>query len=244
MDYLRDKPYIEMASVTHQVLISGLTPSDPFFANVLLLAGFNGSNGATTYTAETGQVLTISGASTLSSTQVKFGTTSFACANTTTGVFPASANWDLSATNNTPFTIEWWQYIPDLVHTINTFQTGYNTNGFLIRCGDTTTMSLFWIDDASGSDSLTQASAGFLATQWQACCIEKNTSGAFNFYIDGTRVKTSTPANSTFKTSAFPLQIGPSISGLTGYMDELRISNIARYNAASYTVQTVPFPRS
>ena len=193
----------------------------------------------------TGQVFTIAGASKLSSTQAKFGATSFLCSNTISGAFPASANWDLSANNSDQFTVEWWQYIPDTAHTVDALLIGYNANGFLMRTGDTTTMSLYWIDNSSGSDSRLKASAGFTANTWQAICYEKNSSGALNFYIDGTRVDTSTPADSTFKTTSGALHVGPSASGIDCYMDELRITKgVARYDAASYTVATAPFPRS
>lgn len=218
---------------------------DPFFANVLLLAGFNGNNHDLAYTAETGQIATIASASELSTTQAKFWNTSFACVNTTTLSFPASPTWDLSPTNNTPFTIEWWQWLPDLIHTVNTLQTGYNADGFLIRAADVTTFGYFWIDAASGSDSYQQTLMGLTATQWDAVCLEKNTSGVIRLYTNGVMKKKATPADSTIKTSTSALFVGPSMSGATGYMNELRITAAARYdNDGGYAVQTEPFPRS
>lgn len=56
-----------------------------------------------------------------------------------------------------------------------------------------------------------------------------------NLYVDGTRVATSASANTNVNNTD-PLGIaGNGVDGLVGYIDDLRVSNVARYTGASFT---------
>lgn len=76
----------------------------------LILSHFNGTNGQTYDTAETGQVLTFSGAAELGSGQVKFGSTSFHNNGTSGSVasIPTAKFLDLVGND---FTIDCWVYL-------------------------------------------------------------------------------------------------------------------------------------
>jgi hypothetical protein len=227
--------------------VSGET--DPFFANVVLLAGFNGPDDAQSYTAETGQVLEITGSTVLDNTQVKYGTTSHKVFAGVISVFPSSSDWTLHPTDADEFCMEWYQYLPTLTTTDVPLQCGWNITGFMVR-SNITTMEYFWMDQSTVSRSIVKPNAGFTANQWDEICIEKNSSRLLRFYINGTMVHSETmtagQGGMTDTTSAggWPLRIGLTDSG--GWLDELRITKgVTRYNSdGGYAPHTAPFPRS
>lgn len=230
---------------------SGGGPADPFFSNVVLLAGFEGADEATEYTAETGQVLTFNGASPshLDTARVKFGDTSFRSGNASNiATFPANATWDLAAGDSDPYTIEWWLNLENLTDTVGMFHTGWSTNGFFCRF-DTISFEFYWIDQGSGSRSRIKDATGILAADtWQHIVIEKNASNKLRFYVDGAMIDSVTLGAGTggMLTSSSTLKIGPYGAGATlHWMDECRITKgVARYDSDSgYTVPNKAFPR-
>ena len=221
--------------------------SDPFFLDVLLLAGFNGLDGAVSYTAETGQVASFASNARLDTEEVAFGTAALRSANSTDFVtFPNSTNWDLAASDTDEYTIEWTQYLSNLATTVPVLQTGFNVDGFLIRA-DTTTLEMHWNDTSGTSRLVSKALAGFIAGVPQEICVEKNASNVMRFYIDGVMVhKATIPAGQGgMEPTLSDLRVGASGPALLAYTDEVRITGVARYDDdAGYTPTGTEFPRS
>ncbi len=121
------RPPYEDPNNTPQPLLTG----SPAF--IAVQCNFDGLDGATAYTSEDAgsRIATFVGASTLSDTQVRFGTTSLeSFATTTTGVtFPVDS--ELGA-GTKDFTAECWGYLKALPSLDGTFTEGYYMCGMWV----------------------------------------------------------------------------------------------------------------
>ena len=103
-------------------------------------------------------------------------------------------------------------------------------------------LGYFWAG-AGSSGNVVQTTQTISTNTWQhiALCRESNT---WNTYYNGTRVDTRTISN-TLHSSTEPIYIGSyfgtSGNEIQGYIDELRVSKVARYTGTSFTVPTTPF---
>lgn len=77
---------------------------------------------------------------------------------------------------------------------------------------------------------------------WTAIAVSRQGS-TLRLYVNGSLVSSATFGTDLTQTTGTGTYIGSSIgnSPYTGYIDEVRISTIARYTGASYTVATAPF---
>src|SRR5215831_10433940 len=99
--------------------VSGAVACDPYFGNVVLLMGYEGTNGSTGAPGMTDEspaahgTALVSGAQ-ISTAQEKFGTSSLFPGVTGYIDFPTSNDWYLSSANSSQFTIEMWIYVTNL----------------------------------------------------------------------------------------------------------------------------------
>ena len=186
--------------------------------------------------------ITPSGNARISTTQAKFGTGSYT-SNSLAGfvrVTPFS-NFAFGTRN---FTIEFWYYPTSITTSVTVMgfrpqstEGAYPT--ILASFGTTGTIALY----SSGSNRLVTAVNALTINQWNSVALVRN-SGNTRIYING---------NQSGNTLADPVnyQSGSCIIGandfqqtgsfpVTGFLDEIRISNIARYTA-NYTPATQQF---
>ena len=103
-------------------------------------------------------------------------------------------------------------------------------------------LGYFWASSGASGNAV-QTTQAISTGSWKhvALCREGNT---WNTYYDGTRVDTRTLAV-TLHASTEPVYIGSYFgtanNEINGYIDELRVSDSARYTGTSYTVPTEPF---
>jgi hypothetical protein len=168
-----------------------------------------------------------------STTQVKIGTAS--------AYFPSGSAY--LTTNNTSigtavgsgnFTIEFWLYSPDGPDYVWAWVNASN-DIYEIR-----TRSGGTVDWRNGATNLLTTSSTVTYNAWTNIAIVKN-SGTMKIYINGTADAT-TYADSNNYTGYNNIRIGQGSGGFNtnGYIDELRISNIARYTS-NYTPATTAF---
>jgi hypothetical protein len=148
------------------------------------------------------------------------------------------------ATNNLDFgtddfTIEWWQYLPTLTNNYNAvdLRNGSNGSKILLYSNPTNSWKL-WVNSAVRIDSGSVLSAN----TWQHICLCRE-SGNTRLYVDGTQAG-STYADSTNYQHEELYIFYNSLSSAydaQGYIDEFRISDVARYSGASFTVPTAAF---
>jgi hypothetical protein len=236
---------------------SGVT-SDPNFSNVVLLLGFNGTDGATTTSDESsaGHTMTFVGNAQLDTAQKKFGTASALFDGTGDYITtPDSADWDLSDSNSDQFTVETF-FRPNSVAAGTRSLVGqYKSTGSqlawaLRQSANAVTFSM----STSGSGATTTLSYtvsgdALVAGTWYHVAVDKDATGKVRLYLDGVMKASSTPANSNIFNSTAVLTIGADDGGsnaYNGWLDEIRITKgVARYGSdTSFTPPTAAFPRS
>lgn len=245
-------------------------PTDPHFANVKLLCGFDGVDGATSYTEESAaaRTATFVANAQLDTAFQKFGTASLLLDGTGDGLtFPASADFRLGSA---PFTIECWG------------RFGAVPGGSAVRClvslwDQTNQMSwsVNYSRGAGGTSHVLRMSASTngtsatapLSVPWNPntgpstpvqyhLVIDRDTSGVMRAYQDGVFLGKAT-FTSTFHPSTSNLCIGGLLtsgaitSGFewNGGIDEVRLTpGISRYGDVygdtGFTAPSSAFPRS
>lgn len=238
-----------MASVSSG---GGGGPSDPDFSSVVLLLGFEGTNGSTGSPGLDDESLSAHGTlaggganSNISTTQSKFGVSSLHL--TGNAVFYSdSADWNLGSGH---FTIELFVYpgtVSGVQFLIGQWQSVPSLGWELYMSSD----KLAWNTSTTGSDNNSDitGSTSIVANAWQHVCIDYDGS-KYRVYVQGV-MNGSFATPRTLFDSPLNLTIGASQNGSflfnPGFIDEVRITKgIARYATdGSFAVPTAPFPRS
>ena len=154
------------------------------------------------------------------------------------------------------FTIECWIYMNSFPASINPGfgnQDGGGTNYWSF--GPITSGALEFYHWAPGTNYFTTNTGVLTANTWHAVSAVFTTSGSnttASMYIDGTRVNIrlnnagafASTASTTGGVVSTGTVFGAGIYGagkLNGYIDNIRVSNVARYSGSSYTVATTGF---
>ena len=224
---------------------------DPYFGNVVLLMGYEGTNGATTGPGVTDESPAAHGAATLLGAGVsintgtfKFGTSSLATGNARTQ-YADSNDWNLGGGQ---FTVEFWANFLNPISTteflIGQWQSAGNL-GWEIWANNS---QLAWSTSTTGSDNNADitASTTLSINTWYHVCVDFDGS-KYRLYQNGVMVGSFATPRTIFNSSLH-LTIGSNDVGgffFSGFMDELRITKgVARYASdAGFAVPTAAFPR-
>jgi hypothetical protein len=229
--------------------LGGMAVADPYFANVVLLCGFDGIDGATSTTDEaTGKAITFVGNAQLDTAQSKFGLSSLLLDGNGDGLSLAdSADFDLGADQ---FTIEAFARFASISGDqciISQWPTGSLAWSFRRN----STGTLVFLYSTTGSDSPTAVSSSWTPTtgQWYHLAVDRDASNKFRLYIEGVMVASGTVSATIFNsTGAVNIGANNAVSGryFNGWLDEVRITKgVARYASDSgFTVPAAAFPRS
>ncbi|MET3521468.1 LamG domain-containing protein [Mesorhizobium abyssinicae] len=230
---------------------------DPYFANVKLLLGFEGTNGATTTTDESPAAhssITFNGNAQIDTSQKPFGTSS--CLFDGTGDYVSiadSADWDLSDANSDEFTLEFWIRPHANVGNQRVMGQAPSSGNWSWDVNSTWSSgngSVQFRFTSNGSTATTVGSAtqNLPLDTWHYIAVSKNSSGKIRIWRNGTLDGSATPADSSFFNSTGTLDIGRNFAtaNLNGNIKELRITKgVCRYDTdGSITVPTGAFPRS
>jgi len=216
--------------------------------NTLLLMHFDGTNGSTSFVDVFGGFTStnINGVS-ISTAQYEFGGASIyvpAAGNSLVGTISANG----VNIGSGDFTVEFWAYpisfgIATNYPYVVSITDGSSTIGLQYNSGAGTSSVQGQISISGAYTNTTNTALTLNA--WNPIALVRK-SGNFSFYLNGNIVGSSVFAPASVLTaSPVLLQIGgfnPSGAAFTGYVDELRISSIARYTT-NYT-PTGPFPNS
>lgn len=219
--------------------------SDPYFNTVVNLSHFDGTNGQTgtlTNSCPRGNTIATSGGQ-LSTTLVKFGTTSLLRTSGTPGTSAAgsSSHADYQFGTN-DFTIEFWFQIPTLAQ-VNIFDmrnagSGVNPVIYLELDGR--------IKYFSTSDRITGVAGTIVAGTLQSIAYSR-VGGTGRLFVGGNQVGSNFSDSTNYNATAKIIMGSANANPISGVWDELRISNglygggAGRY-AANYTVATQAFP--
>lgn len=233
-----------------------ITPpaTDPFFSNVKLLMGFEGSDGSTAFVDESASphTLTANGNAQIDTAKFKFGGSS--------GLFDGTSDYitfprtDFVLGSN-QFTCECWVWF-------NALPTGSNA-GDIFMCHNTFASrgwrfgrsdgggEIYFVSSSNGSTDavLTVSSgAGITTGQWYFVAVDRDASNNLRLYLNGAMLVKQTDATNFFNSGA-SASIGgqpDNLRSLDGWLDEVRITvGVARYASdAGFVVPTEAFPRS
>jgi len=186
--------------------------------------------------------LTANGAAFIDTAQAKFGNRSLNVIGSGASVKTASSpDFNFGAGQ---FTFEAWVYW--------TAHTGTAIEAFQSQWGTSGTTNSWWLGMLSGTlelnvtpdgSTMTTVGAAYTPTlnTWTHIAADRDASNVVRVYANGVVIASSTVAM-TLYASAESVYAGSDVSGykLTGYMDELRVSNTARYGGA-FTPPTSAF---
>jgi hypothetical protein len=188
---------------------------------------------------DTGRTWTSNGNGVLTTGQVAMGSKSYN--SSTTGNLSVAS--DATMVLGSAMTVEFWLYRTAALGdtTILSSKTANTTTG-QTSIGQQSDKGLgIYLTDGSGWKTLAPAAA-FTLNKWQHCAVVY-ANGVYTGYIGGVAQGTLTSAL-TFGLSGSTWTIGGNqyntASQFPGYIDELRVSNIARYTA-NFTPPSAPF---
>lgn len=234
-------------------------PTDPHFANTVLLLSGDGTNGSTTFTDESFAArgnATAQGDAQVDTSLKKFGTGAIRLDGSVDNlIYADSADWNLSG----DFTLDMWVAVSGLsggVGSENVFISHWradtNLRSWLLRYrGDLGTDTLQFLGSSNGVASDLDVSGNWTPTANQFYLLSVDRSGnVFRTYVDGVMLAKVTQTITLFDSST-SLRIGSRFqTGETaftrGSLDEIRLTKgVARYASDSgFTVPTAAYPRS
>ena len=229
-----------LATKVRQTEVSGDT--DPNFANVSLLLHMDGTNGSTTFTDKSNNALTVtaSGNAQISTTQSKFGGSS---------AYFDGNDYATLPTNNVlafpgAFTVEFWirlDSIPSSPARVILY-TGDSSGSYILRLESST--GYIFSEQNFFSTNLAKTNVGLTANTWQHVAVCRDSSNVMRTFIDGSQYGNQT-VSANFSSSGGAIFASTSgTQGLTGYIDDLRITKgVARYTA-NFTAPASAFPDS
>ena len=217
--------------------------------NTVLLVHANGTDATTFFEDDNGAGrspvgIAANGNALISTTQSKFGGSS-AYFDGTGDYLLVSANTALADLMNGDFTIEFWMYSPETGidgtygdAIIGIENGGSGSNGWLVRTYGT---KLQWVFDGQGGYDV--ATFNPSANTWHHIAFVRSGT-TLKCYTDGTERTVTSYSDRKSNSGTYNLRIGKVYNSLNddyiGYLDEVRISNTARYNAA-FTAPITPF---
>lgn len=228
----------------------GIASTDTNFVSVVLLAGWEGANGATTYSEEkNARAVTFASGARISTAQFKFGASCFDY-NGGNCVLADNIDWKLSNANSDQFCIEMWlrstTATPGAAAIIGQ-DFGAGDHAFYLATTATNELE-FQADPIQTNYVQFAVTSGvtWAANTWYHIAVTKDATGNVRIFKDGVMMGSNTPANSIISNSAAQLNFGARLplTPWPGFMDETRITKGAARYTANFTPPTVAFPRS
>lgn len=176
----------------------------------------------------------------ISTAQFKFGSSSLDGGTSSYANVSPVTNFVFGTGN---FTIEFWYYTPTPNSQVGIL--GFrpqSTNGNYISLVGGFPSSGNIITLYANGTKLSTAANSIVANTWTSVALVRN-SGNTRFYINGTQSGTTYVDSTNYLASRLILasdDFGAGGSPILGYIDELRISNVARYTG-NYTPSNQPF---
>lgn len=235
---------------------SSAPATDPHFANVTLLAHFDGTNGSTTFTdnGPLAQTLTANGNAQISTAQSKFGGASLGLDGT--GDFVTSS-YASSPIGTGDFTVEFWVR-PNVMfgvdyNVLSIMNATTSTNAFIgndSAFGDGTNMRFAIRNDAQTTNLDIRSAVnriGDETTFYHVACVADGSTG--RLYING--VQEASGSITGTRTATFTnLNLGrlhaSATRYLNGHLDDVRITKgVCRYpSGTTFSPPSAAFPNS
>ena len=226
-------------------------------SNAKLVLHFDGSNGGTTFTdsSSTGHSVTANGNANTTTAQKKFGTTSVLFDGTGDYLsVPNHNDWDIMSSASSEFTIDCWVrlVVNSGMHAICAIgsTSSYHWSLAINRSSNTIEFARYDAATSPTSSSIVFSSSGITADTWFHVALIKGwggSAGSIACCVDGTQIGSVTTGDTWYQPTSMSgdLTVGRHAYNYTawdfwGYMDELRISNTARWTS-NFTPPTTAY---
>lgn len=222
-------------------------PADPDYASVSCLLHFDGANGSTSVidSGPLAHTFTTAGTAALSTTQAKWGPSSF---NSGNGNARTSASMASFQFGSGAFTCEAWIY-PTATPTTALVIAGYWRTGALswyFGLDNNRKVVLYWSTNGT-SGTFPVSSAAVTLNTWTHVAAVRS-SNTLYLFVNGGTPTTSVMSGTLASPASTPLSVGADSSAgngaqqFVGYIEDLRITKgVARYTS-SFSVPTSAFP--
>lgn len=235
-----------LSAASQQALMGygGAAPAtDPDFANVTFLCHCEGAPTGTTFTEVTGKTITQSNAST-ETAAAKYGSTGASLAGSSYLFTDHHSSLDLTTGD---FTIEFWANTATTsgVRTWIAKQTGTGVYPFQLA-QNVTTDKLTWrgFNTSVGLFMTITGTTTLVTGTWYHVAMTRNGT-TFTLWLNGASEGTATSSDALYTNASDGLFFGNNgagSSGLSGYMDDIRITKgVCRYTAP-FTPPAAQFP--
>lgn len=212
----------------------GVTPTDPYWNDVLLYLPMNGSDGSTTFTdvSSSTRPVTVSGNARISTVQSKYGSAA--------GFFDGGADYltvNALTLDAADFTIECWVCPNEITQAAILNQGDADVSGNWCLAVFPPGSVVFYADNFPRLASTLTMAVG----QWQHIALTRS-GNTYRLFVDGAIQDTQ---NYSFNHTGAPFKVGNGYGGIStfvGYIDEVRVTKgVARYTA-NFTPPTQAFP--
>lgn len=222
-----------MTTRGHHGLLMAAGGGDPYFANVVSLLHFDGTNGSTTFTDVTGKTWTPAGNAQISTAQSQFGGASGLFDGSGDDISTGSASdWDFGTGD---FTIELFARFSNT----GTNRVLFSRAGGWSLFGSNASMVVY-----NGGSALITVTSAITTNVWDFWTVQR-ASGTVTLWKNGVQIG-SAAGGSNLGAEAFYIgRYGPTATSyFNGYIDEFRATKgVARY-AGTFTPPASPFPDS
>ena len=156
------------------------------------------------------------------------------------------SDWDFGSGD---FTIDFWArftYIKAYAIFLACMPMATGASGWVLRMNNLNGLRLDYSDGAVKNKAVTGYYEHPVNNSWDHLAVTKSGTD-LRFYVNGTQIGTTQTLTETISASAENLVIGGGATGsypqfkFGGYLDEIRISNVARWTGTSFTVPTAPY---
>ncbi len=212
---------------------------DASFANVSLLLHMDGADNSTTFldSSQPPKIVTAAGGAKVSTAQSKFGGASLLLNGTSDYVSSGATKYSDFAFGTGDFTIEFW---------VRASSIGSDQTVVCLRDAATAAGNMVRITPAgkigfSNGAAWRESSGSIAANTWYHVAVTR-ASGTLRIFVDG--VQSFSGSDTTNFSGNRPINIGRRDDGngyFGGHIDDVRVSNIARYTA-NFTVPAEAFP--
>jgi hypothetical protein len=219
---------------------------DPYWVNYSSLLHFDGANGSTTFTDQSGKVWTRGGNTVISTAISKFGGAS--------AFFDGSGDYIDTPDNddfefgNGDFTIEAWVYMTIIAgdyRMIVTKDSTVSTRGFLFLCNPVTQGGAFQLYFQDGvTQYLILSTTIPVVNTWYHVAVARQSSSV-RMFVNGVLEATIACGTATLNPTTHVVRIGKTANNtgnFAGYIDEVRITKGQAIYTANFTPQTSAHP--
>ena len=224
-----------------------VTGGDPYYSAVSLLLPMDGTNGSTTFTDSSLNAATVTavGNAQISTTQSKYGGASGAFDGT--GDYLSIPDSSAPVLGSSDWTIEAWIYV-SVAKNFNCFYAKRQPGGYGLAVQVDGSNNLTISASTTGSSWVLAGSSlggGYTAGSWIHVAVVRS-GNTITGYKNGVSTGTQTLSGTIWPSTGYAAAVASGLAGNTsqdfnGYLDDLRISQFARYTS-NFTPPTAALP--